>query len=222
VVPEYQLFRVPDSVTLEHAPVSEPLACGAHATRLVERVIGPLHGMTVAVVGSGMIGMSCLIAAKIAGAAKVVMFGVRTSKAAVAKALGADEYVDVAAVDPVVFAQGWRPGGVDLAYECVGNAAAISSAVRVTRKAGAVMMMGVYEEEPRVPLNIFGEREQVRLSSQAYADEIGTVLEWMSRGLVDVGRLITARVPLRDIADGGFEEILRNRDKHIKVIVEID
>ena len=58
VLPAYQLFRVPASVSLERAVLTEPLACGVHATHR----IGDLQDKTVAIVGPGMIGISRILA----------------------------------------------------------------------------------------------------------------------------------------------------------------
>ena len=97
VVPEYQLFRVPASVSLERAVLTEPLACGFHATRL----IGDLMGKSVAVVGPGIIGLSCVLAAKTAGASHIMVSGVGHANEAQVLKLGADLYVDTREMDAV-------------------------------------------------------------------------------------------------------------------------
>ena len=218
VVPEYQLFKVPESVSLERALLTEPLACGFHATRL----IGDLKGKSVAIIGPGIIGLSCLFAAKAAGAGKVMVVGVGRANEARVLAMGADVYVDSSAADPVEFGRKFLDSpGFDVVYECVGLERTIDTAVRLTRKAGTIMVMGVFEKPPAFPINLFQEGERILLSSQAYAFELGDVLQLMDRENFAAEQLITAKIPLERIAEDGFEELLRNPNKHIKIAIQI-
>ncbi len=218
VVPEYQLFRVPASVSLERAVLTEPLACGFHATRL----IGDLMGKSVAVVGPGIIGLSCVLAAKTAGASHIMVVGVGRANEAQALKLGADLYVDTRETDAVEAGRQFLGApGFDVVYECVGLDATINTAVQLTRKAGTIMVMGVFEKAPSFPMNLFQEGERTLLSSQAYAFELGDVLRLMDRENLAAEQLITARIPLERIVDDGFEELLRNPAKHIKIAIHI-
>jgi len=218
VMPAYQLYRIPQSISLERAVLAEPLACGVHAARL----IGGMLGKSVAIIGPGMIGLSCLFAAKAAGAGRVMVAGVGRANEAQARWLGAEEYVDIREQDPVAFGQKMlNAPGFDVVYECVGLEQSMDTAVHLTRKAGTIMVMGVFEKAPAYPMNLFQEGERTLLSSQAYAFEIGDVLRLMEEKQLQAERLITARIPLERIVDDGFEELLRSPSKHIKIAIKI-
>jgi (R,R)-butanediol dehydrogenase/meso-butanediol dehydrogenase/diacetyl reductase len=218
VVPQYQLFRIPKSVSLEAAVLAEPLACGVHATNL----IGDLTGQTVAIVGPGIIGISCLLAAKAAGASKILVVGSGKVTEERMRHLCADAYVDVKSTDPIEFGRMWTHGAMfDTVYECVGIDATLETSIQLARKAGTVMVMGVYEKPPKISMNYFQEGERILLTSQAYVDELGTVLERMALGQIPSNELITARIPLDRIVDEGFEELLNFPDKHAKIVVHI-
>jgi (R,R)-butanediol dehydrogenase/meso-butanediol dehydrogenase/diacetyl reductase len=216
VVPAYQLFRIPSAVPLERALLAEPLACGEHATRLA----GDVRGQAVAVVGPGIIGLGCVAAARAAGAARILVVGRGRANEAHARRLGADAYLDGREGDPLAAALDWLGGpGFDLAYECVGAEATLGLAAGMTRKAGKVMVMGVYERPPAFPMNLFQEGERILLTSQAYVDELGPVLARMEREGPAAERLITARITLDRIVPDGFEELLAHPDQHVKIAV---
>jgi (R,R)-butanediol dehydrogenase/meso-butanediol dehydrogenase/diacetyl reductase len=218
VLPAYQLYRIPDTVTLEQAVLAEPLACGWHATR----ALGDIRGKNVAVVGPGIIGLSAVIAAKEAGAAEIMLVGLGRDNEAVARLMGATHYVDSREQDPVEEGRKLtgKPG-FDVVYECVGVQASLNTASELLRKSAQLMVMGVFEKMPQFNMNIFQEGERTLYTSQAYADEIRDILEMMEKHTFPVEQLITARIPLERIVEDGFEELLRNPSRHLKIAVQI-
>ena len=218
VVPTYQLFKIPANVSLEQAVLTEPLACGAHANKL----IGDVAGKDIVVIGPGIIGMSCLIAAKHNGAGRVLMAGVGNTSEAIVRKFGADEYVDVTKTNLVDFVHTWTNGRMaEVVFECVGLEQTLDNAVSCSRNAAKIMIMGVYEKPPKFPMNLFQEGERILLSSQAYVDELATVLDWMSKENNQYLDLITARISLDRIVEDGFEELMAHNDRHVKIAIKI-
>ena len=43
----------------------------------------------------------------------------------------------------------------------------------------------------------------------------------MADGRLPTEGLVTRRVPLKDAVDGALEELVRNRDEHVKILVEM-
>ena len=218
VVPTYQLFKIPANVSLEKAVLTEPLACGAHSTKL----IGDVAGKDVVVIGPGIIGMSCLIAAKHNGAGRVLMAGVGNTSEAIVRKFGADEYVDVTKTNLVDFVRTWTNGRMaEVVYECVGLEQTLENAINCSRNAAKIMIMGVYEKTPKFPMNFFQEGERILMSSQAYVDELATVLDWMSKEDDQYLDLITSRISLDRIVEDGFEELMAHNDRHVKIAIAI-
>jgi (R,R)-butanediol dehydrogenase/meso-butanediol dehydrogenase/diacetyl reductase len=83
------------------------------------------------------------------------------------------------------------------------------------------MIMGVFEKMPEFNMNIFQEGERTLYTSQAYADEMRDILVMMEKQILPVEKLITARIQLERIVEDGFEELLRNPAKHVKIAVQI-
>jgi (R,R)-butanediol dehydrogenase / meso-butanediol dehydrogenase / diacetyl reductase len=218
VVPTYQLFKIPNNGSLERAVLAEPLACGVHSTKLM----GDISGRDVVVIGPGIIGISCLLAAKRSGAKRVLVSGVGTNNETLVRKLGADDYVDVTQKNLVDYVRQWTNGRMaEVVYECVGFEQTLNNAIDISRKAARVMIMGVYEKAPKFPMNFFQEGERVLLTSQAYVDELAIVLDRMSKEDTHYEDLITRRITLDRIVEDGFEELMAHNDRHVKIAIKI-
>ena len=134
------LLLLPDSLAFEEAALTEPLAC---VVRGMEEV--PIRaGETVAVLGTGPIGLMFICLCRSAGA-RVLAAGHRPERLALAARLGAEEVLDTAEVSDIVTAlkartEGGR--GADKVIEAVGTPEAWEMALAVARKAGVVSLFG--------------------------------------------------------------------------------
>lgn len=216
VVDADRLFIVPDNVSLRHAPLAEPLACGIHATRLLSNI----EGASVVIVGPGIIGLACMLAAKFAGAGKILVAGVGKDRKALVESYGAT-YVDVMDADLMQATLDWNGALADVVYECVGSQRTLDSCISLLRPGAKLMVMGVFEQKPVFDMNTFQEGERQLYTSQAHVDEIGIALDYISRGLIDAEQLITREVTLDTLVEDGFEELIVNGPKHIKVMIRI-
>jgi (R,R)-butanediol dehydrogenase/meso-butanediol dehydrogenase/diacetyl reductase len=97
VVPDYTLYRLPDSISDEIGALTEPLAVGIHAVRRSGLQIGE----TIVIIGAGTIGISTLLAAKAAGASKVYILEISKPRGERALAMGATVVINPKEVDPV-------------------------------------------------------------------------------------------------------------------------
>src|SRR3546814_6163045 len=100
-------------------------------------------GSSVAVVGLGGDGLNALLAAQLAGAARIVAVDVVDDKLALARQLGATDTFNAAeegAVEAICAATG---GGVDYAFEMAGSVKAMDLCFRVTRRGGIAVTEGV-------------------------------------------------------------------------------
>lgn len=213
-----RLFEIPANITQRQAVLAEPLACGIHSTKL----LGDVNGKDVVIVGPGIIGLGCFFAAKLAGAKNLLVSGVGKDRKALVESYGGT-YFDVLDGDFSAFTKEWSKGRmVDIAYECVGTQPTLDSAISVMKPGAKLMIMGVFEKPPVFPMNLFQEGERELYTSQAHIDEIGTALRYISEGKINAEELITKEVTLDTLVEAGFEELLKNGPKHIKIIIKID
>jgi L-iditol 2-dehydrogenase len=131
---------VPESLPLEHAALTEPLAC---VMRGLEET-GARRGDTVVIIGAGPIGLMFMHVAQLSGM-KVIAVVKRDEQIASAKTFGATHIVQCTAVeDPVAEVRALTPDerGVDVAIEAVATPLTWQWAVDMVRRGGTVNFFG--------------------------------------------------------------------------------
>jgi L-iditol 2-dehydrogenase len=137
---EKNTLLVPDGVPLEHAALTEPLAC---VVRGLEES-GARAGDTMVVIGAGPIGLMFMHAAELSGV-KVIAVVKREDQINTAKLFGASKVVQFAAVEDVVAAtRALTPEdrGADVVIEAVASPTTWEWAVDMVRKGGVVNFFG--------------------------------------------------------------------------------
>ncbi|WP_026556234.1 L-idonate 5-dehydrogenase [Arthrobacter sp. 35W] len=188
-VPASQIRVVPDGVSTRRAAVAEPLAVAIHA---VARA-GDIRGKSVLVNGCGPIGALVVAAARKAGASYIYASDVAENSLLIAKAMGADEAINVG--------QGAPLPEVDVAFEASGVAAALGSVILAVRRGGVLVQVGNLPAGPvSVPLGALVFREIDYRGTFRFVDEIATALEYLADGL-DVEPLLTHTFSIDDAAE---------------------
>src|SRR5581483_5642809 len=138
-VPQNILYRLPDSLSFDHAALIEAVSIAVHAVNLTPRSLAD----TAVVVGSGMIGQLTVQAAKVAGFGRVFAVDIDDAKLARAAELGADETFNSTKCDAAAeIASRTQGRGADAALEAVGATDPIRTAMACVRKGGAVTLIG--------------------------------------------------------------------------------
>ena len=139
VVPEAMADPIPDALSFEDAALVEPLAVAMHAVDLAP--FGPAD--TVAIVGAGPIGLLALLAVRRRGAGRILVTDRDPHRLELARALGADEAIDVSAGDPVERVLAATDGrGADAVLEAVGIAPTVAQSIAIARPGGTVTWVG--------------------------------------------------------------------------------
>jgi len=215
-VPAYTLYKVPDDMPFEVAAVVEPLAVGMHAVRRAPVIAGD----NVVVFGGGTIGLSALQCAKAAGAAMVIVVEMAKARKDYATKLGANAVLDPTECDVAAEVQKLTNGlGADVAIECVGSDKTVPVALASVRPRGIVVTAGVFEKDTPIQFNNVTFPEKEIKGSLAYNGEFATVISMLGDGRLDANTMITGKIKLDDIIDKGFQELINNKDKNIKIIV---
>jgi threonine dehydrogenase-like Zn-dependent dehydrogenase len=156
-----QIYLRPDTrcIPLELDAVRRFMAggCGLptalHAMERADISIGD----TVLVLGSGPVGLSSVILASLAGAGRVLCIGGPESRLAVASVVGAhnilnfEKHTEEERINWVRQHSGGR--GADVTIEATGSPIAIVQALRATRDAGRVVVVGQYTDNGEVSIN---------------------------------------------------------------------
>jgi (R,R)-butanediol dehydrogenase/meso-butanediol dehydrogenase/diacetyl reductase len=218
VIPAYACYKLPDSVSDEAGVLVEPLAVGLHAVRQGKVRAGDI----VAILGDGAIGLCVLMAAKVAGAGAIYMVAKHKGRGELACRLGATDVIYFDGSDPAKRLREITGGpGADVAFECVGNPETPQLTIDLTRRAGMVVLAGVFDKPGLVDFGSLTFTERTVVGSSIYIDEGRTAVDLLAEKRVDPTPLITSRVPLKDVVKLGFEALLTDKDANIKVLLEV-
>jgi S-(hydroxymethyl)glutathione dehydrogenase/alcohol dehydrogenase len=153
VVKGVQAVRIPEEIPLSSAAL---IGCGVLTgvgAVLNRAKVRP--GDTVAVIGTGGVGLNVLQGAKLAGATRIVAVDTNPAKEGPAREFGATDFVDAGAADSTPAAvQALVPGGVDHAFECVGHVAVIRDAIDMLRPGGQALILGVSSDTAEAAFNV--------------------------------------------------------------------
>ena len=200
-MPEHLLHKIPDTLSYEDAAFVEP------AANVVQDVLERgqiVANDTVVVIGPGPIGLVAVMAAKAAGAGKLIVVGTKADQAMrlpIAEEIGVDAIVLADQQDAVAEVQKLTNGrGADLVVEASGAAPAISSAVGMVRRLGRITQIGLTG------------KDQISFPWDAAAWKVCTIIFNLSTaytcwdrtiGLmadkkIDASKIITHKLPLQE------------------------
>lgn len=200
-VPAAECVLLPDGIPLQEASVvADALSTAFHAVRDRARV---RPGDLVAVFGCGGVGLSVVQCAAAAGA-DVIAVDVRPEALGWARGLGARRVVnarETLSVEKEI--RKLTGGGVDTAFEVIGNPKTLAQAFGTLRRGGRLCSVGYCPEEVALPFSrvMFFEQEIVGslgCPREAYAPLLGMIAD----NRLKVSPLVTGRFPLARIGEG--------------------
>jgi len=142
-VPVSTLLHLPGTVSPVQGSLLEPLANGVHALSLTSQRFPE----TVVILGAGTIGLFALQVAKAAGALRLMSVDVSDARLDVASQLGAETVFNPRKQDVVAAVQHMTHGrGADVVVDAVGAAETRDAAVKMTRRGGEVVWLGLHDD----------------------------------------------------------------------------
>ena len=193
-------LHVPQGMPLEHAALTEPLACVVRGLEESQA----RAGQTAIVLGAGPIGLLFIHAAKLAGL-EVIAVVKRTDQVKTAKALGAEHVVRVADVeDAVAAARALTPDGrgADVVFEAVATPEAWQWAVSMARKGGVVNLFGGPPAGTSVSLDtnlIHYSDLTLKASFHHTPATARAAFDLLRSGRFDCGKFLTGEATLEDV-----------------------
>ena len=187
LLPQANLYAVPDQIPDEAAVFVEPLAA---ACEILEQVqLRPTD--RVAVLGDGKLGLLVAAVLRLTGC-DLTLVGRHREKLAIAAGWGV----------PVLLADQDLPAGtVDVVVECTGSASGFAQARAFLRPRGTLILKSTYHGDLAVNMSALVVDEITLLGSRC--GPFAPALRLLAGGLVDVRPLITATYALDD-AEAAF------------------
>lgn len=212
VVLAAQCRPLPKDFDLALASLCEPFAVALHAVALAQ--IAP--GASVLVTGAGTIGSLVAVAAKAAGAGRLIVTDIaEPALARIASVTGA-EIFQVGDAERTAVAEA-AISEVDVTLECAGSAAALDMAIRLTRPRGRIVQVGFLP--PAAPLSLAGllTREITLVGAYRFLEEFDLAVQQITDGTVDLRPFITGRFGM-DEAEAAFAAAA-DRITNVKVLL---
>jgi L-idonate 5-dehydrogenase len=212
VMPERQLTPVGEAeISLGEIACAEPLSVGLHA---VQRAGASLLGKRVLVTGGGTIGCMCLIAARLAGAAEVVVADIAERPLQMALTVGADAAVR-SDTDTASLADHF-----DVALEAAGAAAALATCLTAVQRGGRIVQVGTLPAELPFPANSVMARELDYVGAFRANGEFDLAVQAIRTRRVDVRPLISAQLPLSRALEAFELALDRSRSTKVQLVAD--
>ena len=207
-VPGYMVFRIPDRLPLEVASI-----IGCRVTTAYNAV---KHGAKLApgdsalVIGCGGLGLNTVQFLRCFGAHPIIAVDVNDAKLRAARRFGATHAINAGADDPVEVTKSLTGGGVDKAFEAVGNTEAADQIIRATRPGGTAVISGGLRGVPLTISDISFAINEINVTGVASrrATDVLEVLRMIEDGRLEVEGLVSSKYAYESI-NTAFADLAR-------------
>ncbi len=217
VIPECHLYHLPDQISYLNAATIEPLTIAyAGMTKF------PVEGRTVAVIGTGAIGLAAMALASKMGASKVIALGRTDGKLELTKTLGATDTINIRNVDAEEEILRITDGkGADFVVETSGAPSASIQALKIAANMGDLALIGFYEVNPQdFPLNLIVSKSLTVKGIMGEWGLVPKIIEYMTKSGLSLESMVTRIISLENTP----EYFINHKEYHsqdIKVMVKI-
>lgn len=156
-------------------------------------------GETAAVFGAGPVGLCAIASARLFNPSVLIAVDVEESRLDLARRLGADVTINPRTQDLKTALKAATNGwGVDYAVEAAGSQATLAAAFSGAAVGGRISIVGVFPGPVEFPAHrLIGKNVSVEVGLGDLS-RMGRVLNHVAAGELDVGAIITHRLPLAD------------------------
>ena len=149
---ERNMVKVPTDVPLE---LLGPLGCGIQTgAGAVMNSFAASTGSSIAVFGSGAVGMSAVLAARVVGCATIVAVDIVPARLNLARKLGATHVVNSRTEDPVEAIRAIAAQGLDFVLDTTGRPDVVRKAFETLGSRGTLGLVGASPEGARLGIGL--------------------------------------------------------------------
>jgi L-iditol 2-dehydrogenase len=216
--PEDMCFKLmPGMDTIEGALI-EPLAVGFHAANQGKAAIG----QTAAVLGSGTIGLTTLMALQARGIKEVYVTDLVDIRLEKAKEIGAKAVFNAKKTDIVAeILKATNGQGVDVVIETAGAEITAQQCVELVKRGGTIVMVGM-AADPRYKFD-FGKLQAKEASIATvfrYRNLYPAAIRAVGEKLIDVKQIVTDVFGFSQVTEA-VEHAINHPDKTVKVVIDM-
>lgn len=204
LVHEHSIAKIREDMPLDRAAL---IGCGVTTgIGAVIHTAGVEPGSTVAVIGCGGVGLSCVNGAAIAGAGRIIAIDRIEAKLDLAKTFGATDSVNASNTDPVQAVRELTGGGVHYSFEAIGLKIAAEQAFRMLRAGGTATVIGMIPPGEMVSLHgpDFLQEKALQgsmMGSNRFRVDMPRFVDFYMQGSLHLDDLVSKRIRIEDVND---------------------
>jgi S-(hydroxymethyl)glutathione dehydrogenase/alcohol dehydrogenase len=204
LVHEHAVAKIREDMPMDRAAL---IGCGV--TTGVGAVIHTAKvepGSSVAVIGCGGVGLSCINGAAIAGAARIIAVDMVPSKLELARKFGATDVVNGRETDAIEAVKELSGGGVHYSFEAIGLKATAEQAFNMLRNGGTATIIGMIPPGQMVAVHgvdfLFEKKLQGSfMGSNRFRVDMPRFVDLYLQGKLHLDDMISSHIKLEDIND---------------------
>jgi alcohol dehydrogenase len=213
------LYHVPAGSDEEAMVMISDILPTAHEIGVINGCVKP--GDTIAIVGSGPIGMSALLTAQFYSPAKIYVIDLDDNRLEQAKKSGATDTINSGREDAVKRIMAETKDGVDVAIEAVGSPATFNICQGIVRPGGHLANIGVHGHSVELEIQRLWIQNITITMGLVSTNTIPMLLKTVTSGKIKPKELITHHFALDDILNA--YEVFGNasKEKAMKVMISV-
>ena len=217
VMPEECCFPTRGAITLEQAALCEPFSIGTYTVKRAELA----EGAKVAILGTGPIGLSVLLATQVKKADRIYVTDKIDARLKAAKGAGTDWAANPDETDIVRDIREAEPLGLDVVFECCGQQEALDQSFDLLQPGGLLVMVGTARQDT-VSFNVdkFRRKELSIKYIRRQNHCVQTAMDLLASGQANADFMITHRFGLEQTVEA-FELVAKYGDGVIKAMINV-
>ena len=214
VAPEQTVFKIAPGISYEMGALVEPLAVAVHAMRRIDE---PGRD-AIAILGTGTIGLLCVIVAREMGYKKIYCTDPAPFNREMAIKHGAALAVDPISEDPVKAITEANGRGVDVTLVAAGAPNIIDQASAMTKRRGEVCLVAMITREIPVYTYSFVFNEQRLIGAMTYQNrDFKEAMDMVNSGL-DLSLCVTQQLPFNE-TQKGLDMLDQKKGDIVKILI---
>lgn len=216
IVVEQRWVHPVGDIPLDEAALIEPLSVGHHA--FVRS--GASEGDVAIVGGAGPIGLLTAGVLKASGLT-VYISELSEARKEMARTTGvADEVFDPREVDVAEKVRELTDGkGADVGFECSSVPVVLDMLIDAVKPGGVIVNVSIWGRKPEVDMPNLVLKEIDLRGTIGYSNDHPATIKLVQEGKLDLSKFITGRLKLEELVEKGFDELINNNEKHVKILV---
>ena len=215
VAPLELLYPVEDSISADYAAMVEPTAVAVHACRRAELQAG----MSLAVIGSGVIGILAIQVAKAWGCEPIMAIDRLPARLKICEALGVDAVVNNIETSGLDRGASLCPDGFDVVMDLVGRQETLADAAALAARGGTIVPIALPHKAIQFDFEPIYRKELRIVSSRLYNGDFDMALALIASGDVRPEAIITHHFALAETGRA-FTLMAEHPEQAIKIIIE--